>query len=182
METREAGKLALIERLRRKEGRTAFEEAHIQMWSGLEDMAAALEQEALAFLEEANEERSRLRREIVRRHQAIHGLADRVETSNRALYINMDGESLKIGWSQVWYSNRGGKNTRFKHLPRTKNGTDIRLVLEGAHEDEVEMLTRHEHQSRRLKAKWQRVVALRKAVRGSTRILLREAGELDGEE
>lgn len=160
------------------ENRSAVERTVLGLWCALEDQAIVLEQWAIEFKARAESERSALRQAIVRRHQAIHGPRATIKTSDRVIVLQKDGGSLRLAWSQIWFSRRGwrkeDRKPRFRSIPTCKEGTRLDLVLKGAHEDEIELLRVHEMEIRKIKAAWQDHIALKAKVRSMTVKLLNE--------
>lgn len=159
------------------ENRTPVERTVLGLWCALDDQAVVLEQWAFDFKARAEAERSALRQAIVHRHRSIHGARATIETSDRVIFVQVDDGSLRIAWSQIWFSpKRWGqeRKARFRNIKTCKTGTDLHLVLKGAHEDEIELLRAHEMEIRKIKAVWQDHISLKAKVRGMAERLMRE--------
>ncbi len=140
------------------------EEALVECFKAVEKLIDAIQSEAISFNAFAQEMRTQERRGIVERHQRSQGLASRIATSKRVLFLRFENGRPRFTWHVVWYSERGPK-PRFTSLKSNKSGTALRDVLEGAHPDEIDLLMQHEMTVRDFNARWSHIATIRRAVR-----------------
>ncbi|MGY0503968.1 hypothetical protein [Luteimonas sp. e5] len=156
--------MSIEDRLRWIEDRTMEEDALIACFAAVEQLVVAIGTDAAEFSVVAKEQRSELRRAIVVRHMREHGMRSYVDTSRRVLFLRFECGRPRLTWHVAWFSRRGPR-PRFSSVKSTKSGTALRDVLEGAHPDEMDLLTSHEMTVRDFNARWARIVALRRALR-----------------
>lgn len=154
----------VADRLLAIQNKTLEEEALVQCFKAVEELVAAIQTEAVSFQLLARQDRSVLRKEIVARHQRQHGMAARIDTSKRALFLRMENGRPRFTWHVAWYSQRGS-GARFSSLKLTESGTALRDLLDGAHPDEIELLTVHEMTVRDFNLRWEHIVRIRRSVR-----------------
>lgn len=152
-----------------------------------ENILIAIEQSAMQLKDRAQGERSTARQEIVRRHQAIHGPRENVETSRRTLHVYARLEGLQIIWKEQVYQKVHASNSEAEHWLRDVGemrmcGVDMRHVLKGAHPDEVELLRRHENEARVIRGLWKQAKAAQRELRTLAKRVLKLLDAADGDD
>ena len=152
------------EHLRGMPDPTPYEASLIAMWQAVQQQAMAIEGMAMEFKERAQGERKELRQEIIRRHKAINGERSTVQTSKLILSCTVRLEGLEVYWAEVWYMGNDPK-PNYNRIPNRTAGPDIRLLLKGAHPDEIAMITSHEMEARKLREFWREYIDFKRGVR-----------------
>ena len=152
-------RLSWSDRLRPYSGSILFAKAILDAFEAITATRLALVYEAGVFVKRAQDERGVLRKEIVTRHQRVHGSNAKVETSYNVLLLPDRLGAFELVWRQLWYERWNGRGPKpkpkYNAIPcKAASGTDMRRVLKGAHPDEVELLMSHELEARRFRNLW----------------------------
>ena len=156
--------LDAYERLRSLTDPTQYEASLMAMWQALQQNAIAIEAMATQFKDRAQQERSTLRKEITQRHRALHGAGAKVQTSKMILSCSARLEGLELFWAEIWYLGQD-KTARYNRIPNRTMGPDLRLLMKGAHPDEIPLITSHEKDARELRARWKEHIEFKWGVR-----------------
>lgn len=151
--------------------KTLEEQGLVQCFIAVDELISGIQSDASSFVALAKEDRSKLRKDIVERHRREHGLRSNVDTSKRVLFLRIENGRPRLTWHVAWFSKRGS-GARFSSLKSTKTGTALRDVLEGAHPDEIGLLTSHEMAVRYINERWQHIARIRRSVRMCARVYL----------
>jgi hypothetical protein len=156
--------LDAYERLRSLIDPTQYEASLMAMWQALQQNAMAIEAMATQFKDRAQAERTALRRDITQRHRAQHGPGSKVQTSKMILSCSARLEGLELFWAEVWYLGQD-KTPRYNRIPNRTAGPDLRLLMKGAHPEEVPLISSHEKEARELRARWKEHIEFKWGVR-----------------
>lgn len=173
---------SIEDRLFAIQDKTSEERGLVACFLALENLIIAIQTDAQEFIERAARERTDLRREIVKRGQHESGSKSFIPTSKRVLFLRNENDRPRLTWHVSWYSRRG-TGARFSSLKSTKTGTPLRDILEGAHPDEIDLLTSHEMSVRAINKRWAGIAAIRRSIRMHTLTLLNaraNAAQVDG--
>lgn len=179
-------RLSWSDRLRPYSGSILFAKAILDAYEAITATRLALAYQAGVFVKRAQDERGVLRKEIVTRHQRIHGSNAKVETSYNVLLLPDRLDAFELVWRELWYPRWDGRGPkpkpRYNAIPcKATSGTDLRRVLKGAHPDEVELLTSHEFEARRFRGIWARTTKVSLALAALGKATLKMLEHVDDE-
>lgn len=137
-------------------------------WQSIEDLQIHVGTQAMMFHERQAEERSRLRHEIMRRHERIHGGRNRVKTSQ--VYLQVDAiDGLEMRWRR---RKRAVGHPNLMAAARLPVEVPKAMLLRGAHEDEIELMMAHYREYLRIREEWAFAMDLRRTLRGRMLVTL----------
>lgn len=150
-----------------------YEDSLIAMWQAQQQCALAIEGMAMDLKEVAKQERTELRQEILERARAINGPQATASTSKNILTCSARLGGLELFWAEIWYLGQDTK-PRFNRIPNRNSGPDLRVLTNGAHPDEVAMITSHEMRAREIRFLWREHIGIKASIRVAIRRALKE--------